>query len=67
MIMTRLRPRESERRPLIGETMSAKREVDAAMRDLSRVVRAREEREVPMQTRVAEITPVSSIKVSISK
>ncbi|KFY20083.1 hypothetical protein V491_04002, partial [Pseudogymnoascus sp. VKM F-3775] len=59
MRMTRLRPRESARRPLMGETRRAKREVDAAIRDLSRVVREREERDVPMEMRAAEITPVS--------
>jgi hypothetical protein len=58
--MTRFRPRESARRPLTGETRSAKREVDAAIKDLSSVVRAREDRDVPMETKVADITPVSS-------
>src|SRR5262245_45274416 len=34
------------------------------MKDLSREVRGRSEREVPMETRVADITPVSSGAVS---
>ena len=59
--ITRLRPRELARRPLAGETRSAKREVEAAIIDLSKVVRGREEREVLMETRVEEITPVLMI------
>jgi hypothetical protein len=58
--ITRFRPRESARRPLTGETRRAKREVDAAIKDLSSVVRGREDRDVPIETRVADITPVSS-------
>lgn len=61
MRMTLLRPKRSARMPDVGETTRAKREVQAVMSDLSRVVRGREESEVPMETRVAEITPVSSI------
>ena len=38
----------------------AKRDVQAVMRDLSIVVRRRFERDEPMDTRVAEMTPVSS-------
>jgi hypothetical protein len=43
-----------------GERRSAKREVDEVMMDLSSAVRGRDEREVPRETRVEEITPVSS-------
>jgi hypothetical protein len=41
-----------------GEASSAKKEVQDVMRLLSRVVRAREERSVFMDTRVELITPV---------
>lgn len=58
--MTHFRPRRSARMPEVGETRSAKREVHAVMRDLSRVVRGRDEREEPMETSVADMTPVSS-------
>jgi hypothetical protein len=56
--MTGLRPRWSASRPVRGEARSAKREVQLVMRDLSRVVRGREERSVLMETRVEEMTPV---------
>lgn len=38
----------------------AKREVEEVIMDLSREVRLRSEREVPIETRVADMTPVSS-------
>jgi hypothetical protein len=58
--MTRLRPRRSARTEEKGETRRAKREVHEVMMDLSSAVRGREESEVPRETRVEEITPVSS-------
>jgi hypothetical protein len=61
MRITRLRPSESASRPLRGEMSSAKSEVEAAMRDLSSVVSGREEREVLIETSVADMTPVSSV------
>lgn len=54
----RLRPRESARRPEMGEARSAKKEVELVIRDLSRVVRGWWEREEFMDMRVEEITPV---------
>jgi hypothetical protein len=59
--MTFFRPKLSASRPLAGEISKAKRDVHAVIRDLSRVVRERLESDVPMDTRIAEITPVSSI------
>lgn len=56
--MTRWRPRASLREPDSGEARRAKSEVEDVIRDLSRVVSAREERSVPMETRVEEMTPV---------
>ena len=41
-----------------GEASRAKKEVALVMRDLSRVVRGREERSLFMDMRVEEITPV---------
>jgi hypothetical protein len=63
--MTRRRPREgwsasSEEK---GEMRRARREVEEVMMDLSSAVRGREESEVPRETRVPEITPVSSVGV----
>jgi hypothetical protein len=43
-----------------GEMSRAKRDVEDVMIDLSRDVRLRFESDVPTETRVAEITPVSS-------
>lgn len=54
-----MRPREEARIPERGETRSAKSEVHDVIRDLSRVVRGCP-RELWMDTRVADITPVSS-------
>lgn len=47
-----------------GEATSAKREVEEVIIDLSREVRRRLEREASIETRVADITPVSSEPVS---
>lgn len=51
-----------------GEARRAKKEVALVMRDLSRVVRGREERSLFMEMRVEDITPVleevSSFNVS---
>lgn len=41
-----------------GEARSAKKDVDEVMRDLSRVVSGRADRDVFMEMRVEEITPV---------
>lgn len=56
---TRFRPRASARMPEIGEMRSAKRAVADVIRDLSSVVKGCP-RELLIETRVAEITPVSS-------
>lgn len=58
--MMRLRPRRSARSEEKGETSRAKRAVDEVMMDLSREVRSRCDSDVSMETRVAEMTPVSS-------
>jgi hypothetical protein len=60
--ITRFRPNESARRDAKGETSSAKREVHEVMMDLSREVSALLDNEVPIDTSVAEMTPVSSSK-----
>ena len=57
---TRLRPRSSASEEAKGRTRRAKREVHEVMTDLSSEVSGRCERDVPMETRVALITPVSS-------
>lgn len=57
---TRFRPYVVARLPAIGDMKSAQSEVDAVMSDLSSVVRGREERSLWMETRVEDITPVSS-------
>lgn len=57
---TRFRPRSSASEEAKGSTRRAKREVHDVMTDLSSEVKGREERDVPMETRVALITPVSS-------
>lgn len=57
---TRLRPRRSASTDEKGDTSSASKEVELVMTDLSSAVRGREERDVLMETRVEEITPVSS-------
>lgn len=52
------RPKASASMPVSGEARSAKKDVEDVMRDLSRVVRGRWEREELMEMRVEEITPV---------
>lgn len=63
--MTRLRPRVLASWPEIGETKRAKREVEAAMRDLSTVLSSWEESEVPIETSVADMTPVSTVNTLV--
>ena len=63
--MTRLRPSRSARTEEKGEMRSARSEVEEVMMDLSRAVRGRAERDVPSETRVEEITPVSSVCVEV--
>jgi hypothetical protein len=58
MSMILRRPRASARTPVSGEARSAKKEVDDVIRDLSRVVRGRWDREVFIEIRVEDITPV---------
>lgn len=58
--MTRIRPILSARRDAKGDVKRAQKAVDEVMRDLSSGVRARSEREEPMETRAADVTPVSS-------
>lgn len=60
MRITRLRPWVFASWPLMGETKRAKREVEAAIRDFSTIVNGPDETEVPMETSVAEMTPVST-------
>ena len=52
------RPNASLRRPEGAEAMRAKSDVLEVIRDLERVERGAEERSVPRETRVEEITPV---------
>jgi hypothetical protein len=52
------RPSVSARTPVRGDAKSAKKEVDDVINDLSRVVRGRLERDVLMDIKVEEITPV---------
>lgn len=47
-----------------GDMIKAKSDVEDVMMDLSKDVRVRSERELPMDTSVAEMTPVSSSKIS---
>jgi hypothetical protein len=61
MRMTVLRPSASARTPVSGETSSAQKEVAEVIRDLSRVVRDREERSELMETRVEDMTPVLQV------
>lgn len=57
-----LRPRESASWEESGVMRRAKRDVEDVMIDLSKCVRVRLERDVPRDTSVADITPVSSRK-----
>lgn len=61
---THLRPNLSASRPESGEMRRAKRAVEDVMRDLSRTVRGCPSEE-PIETRVADITPVSSTLLKI--
>ncbi len=63
--MTGFRPKKSARTEEIGEAARANREVQEVMTDLSREVNARPESEVPTETSVAEITPVSSSQLLV--
>jgi hypothetical protein len=58
--MTFLRPKRSAKPDESGETMSARRAVDDVMMDLSIELSARCDSESPIETRVADMTPVSS-------
>ncbi|KJZ78804.1 hypothetical protein HIM_01577 [Hirsutella minnesotensis 3608] len=57
---TRRRPSRSASTDDSGDAASAKSDVDDVMTDLSRDVSVRPESDVPMETSVADITPVSS-------
>jgi hypothetical protein len=59
--ITRLRPQESATTEAKGDTRRAKRDVHDVMMDLSSDDRGLPESDVPMDTRVADITPVSSV------
>lgn len=61
--MTVLRPYASARTPVSGEASSAKKDVQDVIRLLSRVVRGRDERSVPIETRVEDMTPVLELLV----
>jgi hypothetical protein len=58
--MTRLRPNLSAIRDENGEISRASSAVHDVIIDLSHEVRARFDRDAPMDTRVAEMIPVSS-------
>ena len=58
-----LRPYVSARRPEAGLASKAKRAVAEVRRDLARVVSGWEDRSVPIETRVEEMTPVLHGKV----
>jgi hypothetical protein len=62
--ITRFRPKASARMDEKGDTRSAKRAVEEVMIDLSVDVSSRPDRDVPMDTSVAEMTPVSSESIS---
>lgn len=63
MSTTRLRPNLSAKTPERGEMKRAKREVQDVIKDLSRVVSGAPSEEL-IETKVADITPVSSTLVS---
>jgi len=63
MSTTRFRPNLSAKIPERGEMKRAKREVQDVIRDLSRVVSGAPSEEL-IETKVADITPVSSTLVS---
>ena len=58
MSMMLRRPRASARMPVSGEARSAKKDVDDVMRDLSRVVSGRWDKDELIEIRVEDITPV---------
>lgn len=58
MRMILLRPRASARMPVSGEAKRAKNEVEEVMRDLSRVVSGRLDKDEFIEIRVEDITPV---------
>lgn len=62
--MTCLRPSRSARTDEKGDIISAKSDVEDVMIDLSIEVNSRFESEGPIDTRVADTTPVSSIRRS---
>lgn len=62
--ITFFRPSASAKRPLGRLANRAKSEVEEVIRDLSNVVRGREESDVPTDTRVEEMTPVLENAVS---
>lgn len=59
--ITRLRPQASARMEDSGEAIRARSEADDVMTDLSSEVSSLSERDVPIDTRVADMTPVSSL------
>lgn len=59
-------PRLSARTDENGEIKSAKREVEAVMSDLSRELSGRLERDSPRETRVDDMTPVSSLGLDVN-
>ena len=64
--ITLLRPKVLAIWPLIGETRRANRDVEAAMRDFSTIVNGCSDSDVPIETNVADMTPVSSWQVKVS-
>jgi hypothetical protein len=56
--MTFRRPKASARMPVRGDATRAKKDVQEVIRDLSRVVRGREERSEPTEIKVDDMTPV---------
>ena len=58
--MMGFRPMRSARTEDSGDAIRANSEVDEVMMDLSREVSSRFDSDVPIETRVADITPVSS-------
>jgi hypothetical protein len=59
--MTRLRPKESAMWEEKGDINRAKSAVLEVITDLSKELSSRFERDVPIDTRVADMTPVSSV------
>lgn len=61
--MTGFRPKRSAKTEEIGDAMRANNAVHDVIADLSREFSGRSESEVSMDTKVAEMTPVSSYKL----